>query len=653
MLLVLAAGRAEADKTWTGAQSGLWSDGRNWQDGSPPHTGDTLFFPSGTPSVVNNDIPSLATGEITVQGDITLNGNPLSVGGELGLLLFGGSATINVPLTLTSGWMGFSRGTYVFTRNLSVPGGTLTMDGSNTVVEFRGSITESSRASLNAFNMDAFTMTGTLFFTGDYHFQGANLATTGQGLGQGTSPASISALQVDLAAPGIIVRALHLESPLTGGTMVFTPTLESGYGGQQPQSHAIDLLRDVHLGAPLQVSGVLTGGGTLTIDSRATLYLGVSGSAYAGVITVASGGALVPQVNGAFPSASYLTVASGGRFDIAATSQHITNFTCAGTLALKAGASLHANAVNVEGCQLELTMPTDGGGFEGGISLVVNDGSAAVTGTFASLPEGATVMVNGVARQITYQGGDGNDVMLLPIELQDMWWVGAAENGWGMSLIQHGDRLFSVIFAYDAQGKPTWYVMPGGTWDSTRTAYQGSLYTPHGTPYYAYAATSLIVGNPVGSMKIQVQDDSHLAISYTIAGISGAKTLTRQGFGPPGAAQIGDRGDMWWGGASQNGWGIAILEQAPTIFPIWYTYDATGNATWFVVPVGSFTATNRFEGRAYTTTGPPWLGAAFDPSRVRATDAGSFDLDFNGDSAVLTYSIGGHEGSVPLVKEPF
>jgi hypothetical protein len=46
---------------------------------------------------------------------------------------------------------------------------------------------------------------------------------------------------------------------------------------------------------------------------------------------------------------------------------------------------------------------------------------------------------------------------------QDLWWSGSVENGWGMSVVQHRDQLFSVIYAYDAAGAPTWYVMSGGT----------------------------------------------------------------------------------------------------------------------------------------------------------------------------------------------
>src|SRR5688572_14920217 len=64
-----------------------------------------------------------------------------------------------------------------------------------------------------------------------------------------------------------------------------------------------------------------------------------------------------------------------------------------------------------------------------------------------------------------------------PSPFQDMWWGGTGENGWGMSVVQHGERLFVAIYAYDAAGAPTWYVMPGGTWNAQRTAVSGALYS--------------------------------------------------------------------------------------------------------------------------------------------------------------------------------
>ena len=51
-------------------------------------------------------------------------------------------------------------------------------------------------------------------------------------------------------------------------------------------------------------------------------------------------------------------------------------------------------------------------------TFIANDGTDAVTGTFAGLPEGSTVTAsNGAKFLITYQGGTGNDVVLKQISL--------------------------------------------------------------------------------------------------------------------------------------------------------------------------------------------------------------------------------------------
>jgi hypothetical protein len=46
------------------------------------------------------------------------------------------------------------------------------------------------------------------------------------------------------------------------------------------------------------------------------------------------------------------------------------------------------------------------------ITLIENDGSDAVQGTFADLPEGGSVAIGGTLFQISYVGGTGNDVVL-------------------------------------------------------------------------------------------------------------------------------------------------------------------------------------------------------------------------------------------------
>jgi hypothetical protein len=238
--------------------------------------------------------------------------------------------------------------------------------------------------------------------------------------------------------------------------------------------------------------------------------------------------------------------------------------------------------------------------------------------------------------------------------LQDMWWSGQAENGWGMSVVQHGDRLFAAIYAYDADGAPTWYVMPGGTWNAERTVFSGSLYSPLGSPYTDYDASRLSVGAAAGSATLTFSTLGEATLEYSIGGKGGRKALARQAFGLPESFAAPRRvGDMWWGGPSQNGWGIALLQQHRTIFGVWFTYGEDGAPTWFVMPAGFWADDNTWKGRIYRTRGAPWLGQPYDASRLVSTDVGPFTLRFEGEGAAFTYTIGGKTGTMMLVRQAF
>ncbi|MGZ5033883.1 MAG: hypothetical protein ACXWAC_11855 [Usitatibacter sp.] len=237
------------------------------------------------------------------------------------------------------------------------------------------------------------------------------------------------------------------------------------------------------------------------------------------------------------------------------------------------------------------------------------------------------------------------------VPMEDMWWS-PSENGWGMSLIQHGDMLFGALYIYDANGKPIWVVLPNGTWDSTRTIYSGPVYKPIGTPFYAYNAQGLFVGNAVGNVTITFQDANNAILDYTLAGLSGRKLITREIFAT-GPAASPDRSDLWWGGSAQNGWGITVLQQGSTLFSVWYTYDANGNATWYVMPGGAWTSSDTYEGPIYRTTSSPWAGATYDPAQLKVFDVGTYRIRFTGDAATFDYAIDGRSGTLPLVRQAF
>jgi hypothetical protein len=241
-----------------------------------------------------------------------------------------------------------------------------------------------------------------------------------------------------------------------------------------------------------------------------------------------------------------------------------------------------------------------------------------------------------------------------PPSYQDLWWAGSAENGWGMSLTQHGSQIFGAFYIYDAQGQPLWVVMPGGTWGPGFSSFSGALYIPAGSWFGAYDASRLVAGASVGTATITFTSASTAQLAYTINGVSGQKSIQRQLFGPVDPTPVATYGDLWWGGEAQNGWGVAINQQYRTLFCVWYTYDPSGRTIWYVIPGGTWSALDTFTGTAYRTTGSPWVGAPYDPGALVPTAVGSVTFKFTGrDTAIMSYTIDGVTQSKPITRQPF
>ena len=72
------------------------------------------------------------------------------------------------------------------------------------------------------------------------------------------------------------------------------------------------------------------------------------------------------------------------------------------------------------------------------------------------------------------------------------------------------------------------------------------------------------------------------------------------------------------------------------------------------MPSGTWTSSTTYSGTLYRTTGLPWIGAIYDPSKLQAINTGTFSVTFNADgTATFSYTADGHTGTIPLVREPF
>ena len=123
----------------------------------------------------------------------------------------------------------------------------------------------------------------------------------------------------------------------------------------------------------------------------------------------------------------------------------------------------------------------------------------------------------------------------------------------------------------------------------------------------------------------------------------------------PAVTPAADFTDLWWGGQSETGWGLNLAQHpSHIIFGTWYTYEADGTRTWFVIPTGSWTNSMTYTGPLYTATGPAYSGAFFDPSQVTPRQVGNVTINFTSTSTgVFNYSVDGVSGSKLIQRQPY
>jgi hypothetical protein len=138
----------------------------------------------------------------------------------------------------------------------------------------------------------------------------------------------------------------------------------------------------------------------------------VNAGAILGLSTNGTVGAVNSVGGTVFPGNGGTGVGNSGALtlDAASTFRAVLNSASAGFFS-----NLHVTgAVNLGGSTLNVTL---GASTNPGDTFVIidNDGADAVNGTFNGLPEGTLFNAGGFVLQITYVGGNGNDVVLTEI----------------------------------------------------------------------------------------------------------------------------------------------------------------------------------------------------------------------------------------------
>jgi serine protease len=250
--------------------------------------------------------------------------------------------------------------------------------------------------------------------------------------------------------------------------------------------------------------------------------------------------------------------------------------------------------------------------------------------------------------------------------VEGLWWKAPAnsESGWGLNIAQQGNTIFATWFTYDASGRAWWLSMTA-TGVVGANAYAGTLYATRGPAFSASPFDpARVQATPVGTATLTFSDDDTGVFTFTVAGVTRSKPITRQVFGGVPACTFGlladasaavNYQDLWWNApaGSEAGWGLNIIQQDDVLFATWFTYDADGAPLWLAMTAIDAGA-GRYTGTLYRTTGPSYDAAAFDATSVVATAVGTGTLVFaNGNAATFTYSVEGVTQSKSITREVF
>jgi fibronectin-binding autotransporter adhesin len=409
---------------------------------------------------------------LTASGVISGAGGLIKNGGA-GKLILSGANTYSGTTTINVGILSITADNNLGTAPGSATAGQLTFVG--------GTLATTASFTLNANRGISFSSTGTIDVTssttlayggvaagsggltktsaGTLTLSGANTYTGATTINGGV--VSIAADNNLGAAPG---SATAGQLTFGSGTLATTAsfTLNANRGVAFSSTGTID----VASGITLTYGGVAAGSGGLNKTSAGTLTLS-GNNTYTGTTTVSAGTLLV---NGS-QSSSAVSV-NGGTLGGTGTVGTITSTASGGSVAPGSAGPGLLNSGNVDlsasgtrSLVVELNGTTAGSGYDqlnvtGTVNLtgaslsgtvgftpaigstfaiLNNDGSDAVTGTFAGLSEGSNVVLSGYNFTISYTGGTGNDVVLTRAANTFTWDGGGADNNWTAAANWVGD----------------------------------------------------------------------------------------------------------------------------------------------------------------------------------------------------------------------
>jgi fibronectin-binding autotransporter adhesin len=447
-------------------------------------TGDgnaALLFNLTGSSVTGNVMTTSAASQFVIGGGVnglTVSGNVISAGTTRGIRIgdFGGGGT-NQNVTITDNSI-FGNSTAGLEIDSAAGAYTGTLDASG---NWWGSASGPAIASNPGGTGDKIIDAGGQVDYSPWLSTSTDLSPTTPGF-QG----NFASLAVNAGSPADAAQMAAGANNVQDGINQVTPggtvfALPGTYAGN------VTINKAATLAGSLTVTGSLTAGAAGAVISPGGA--GAAGTITSGNLSLAPGTTLAVDVKGTTP---------GTGFD---------QLVVPGTVSLN-GATLTVNPSSFT--------PAPAAPFV----IINNVGTNSVQGTFANLPEGATLMVNGTTYTVSYKGGDGNDVTLTaPVQTLAIGTVGTT-----------GGNLAQVAIVDPTTGNVRFTLTPF-------VGYQGGVRVATGD-VNGDGVKDVIVVNTVGQANVMVFDgktgaaiQSFLAFQGYLGGVNvAAGDLNKDGF---------------------------------------------------------------------------------------------------------------------------
>ncbi|MES2207138.1 MAG: autotransporter-associated beta strand repeat-containing protein [Pseudomonadota bacterium] len=429
-------------------------------------------------SWVRTDVAATLSGVISGSSELLKEGT--------GTLTLTGTQTHTGVTQIRGGTLSVAGDANLGSDTIVLNGGTLSVTGAGTIDNAIGILVNDGSISVN----DAVTLTGAFDGSGDFtKLGGGTLSLAGANTATGATIISAGTLSAAAA------------SNLSSGAMTLASGTTLNITGATNLTQAIALTGNatVSNSAALSLSGVISGSSTLTKDGTGTLTVSNSSNTTSGNTTVSAGTlSLTGNLNS-------ITVGSGATLAGTGTANGAVNIASGGTLSpgvggvgtltLNQGLSMASGstlAVDINGAtaydQIAVTGAVDVSSATLSVSLgytpaadsytlISNDASEAITGTFNGLAENSAVTVSGLKFNASYTGSSGNDFTLtaLPSITSATYDAGTGVLSVTGNSISASDTINLSKLTLTGEGGSTYTLTSSNVTASSSTAFEVTL----------------------------------------------------------------------------------------------------------------------------------------------------------------------------------